>query len=80
MTNTDDLTYAVRTLATALDSIGARIYRDINPDSSYINVEDEGVAQVLSDFTAYAEEQLAALDDAMVKRAMGAAGMPGNVR
>lgn len=39
---------------------------------------NEGTAKLLDAFTAYAEEQLAVLDDPAVKRAMSAAGMPGN--
>jgi hypothetical protein len=73
MATTEDLTYAVRALATALDNVGCRIYRDVNPDSSYIAVEDERVALVLSDFTAYADEQLGVLDDPTIKRVVGEA-------
>ena len=58
-------------LATALDDIGARIYRDVNPDSSY-EPWDEQTAQKLSDFAAYAEKQLAVLDHPDVKAALAA--------
>lgn len=71
MTTTDDLTYAVRALASALDNVGSRIYSDINPDSSYEPL-DERTANLLSDFTAYAEGQLAVLDDPTVKAALAA--------
>ena len=65
---------AVTVLATALDELGARIYRDVHVDSSYIDLpEGSKLAESLTDFSAYADQCLTALDNPVVKQALTAA-------
>jgi hypothetical protein len=70
-TERDALTAALDKVATALDQIGGRIYRDIHTEATDVteHVED-WVAKVLRDFTAYAEEHLAVLNDPSVRAAL----------
>jgi hypothetical protein len=63
------LAEAVKTVATALDNLGGRVYRDFNSD--YSEVAD---SVILREFNVYAEEQLAALDDPAVRAALGETG------
>jgi hypothetical protein len=66
---------AVKTVATALDQIGGRIYRDLHVESTDIEQHvADWVAKVLREFTAYAEEQLAVLNDPAVRAALGETG------
>lgn len=58
---------AVRVLATALDNLGARIYRDVHPESSYISTDDEQITDILDKLSAYADEQIKALDHPAVR-------------
>lgn len=66
---------AVAALATALDSLGARIYRDLHVENTDIaaRATDPQLAETLSGFTAYAEDCLAVLDDPEVRIALDAA-------
>ena len=63
------LAEAVKTVATALDNLGGRVYRDFNSD--YSEVAD---SVILREFNAYAEGQLAVLDDSAVRAALGETG------
>jgi hypothetical protein len=66
---------AVTVLATALDRLGARIHRDLHVDSTDSALgTDPQVTKLLVGFSAYADECLAALDDATVQAALAAAG------
>ena len=68
---------AVTVLAAALDELGARIYRDVHVDSSYIDLpEDSKLTDTLSEFSAYADECLSVLDNPIVVRALSAARHP----
>jgi hypothetical protein len=70
-----DVSYAdaVTVLATALDSLGARIHRDLHVESSYIDVSDDPeLTGVLTDFSSFADRCLAALNHPTVKRALAA--------
>ena len=58
---------AVVVLAEALDRLGARIYRDINPNSSYENITDPHLLKLLTGFSGFAEECLTALDHPAVR-------------
>lgn len=62
---------AVMTLATALDSLGGRIYRDLAGDYAEIHTSD--VPKTVDGFNAFAEDCLAVLDDPEVKAALDAA-------
>lgn len=66
---------AVAVLATALDSLGARIYRDLHVESTDIaaRAADPRLAETLAGFTAYAEDCLAVLDDPEVRTILDAA-------
>lgn len=72
---TADLQYAVTILATALDNLGARIYRDIHIDSSYIPLpaDDPALLRIVSDFSSFADDVLGALNHPAVKRALAGA-------
>jgi hypothetical protein len=71
------LVHAVTVLATALDELGARIYRDLHIESGHIDVTGSPrLAATLTDFSAYADECLSALDDPMVTKALAAARSP----
>jgi ribulose-5-phosphate 4-epimerase/fuculose-1-phosphate aldolase len=66
---------AVTVLATALDELGARIYRDLHIESGHIDVSGSPqLTAILSDFSAYADQCLAALDNPAVANAL--AGVP----
>ena len=67
--------HAVTALATALDSLGARIYRDLHVDSTDLGAHgaDPRLAQLLTGFSAYAEECLSVLDDPDVRIVLDAA-------
>lgn len=67
---TADAHTAVTVLAEALDQLGARIYRDINPDSSYENITDPRLLKILNEFSGFAEECLTALDHPAVREAL----------
>jgi hypothetical protein len=69
-----DVAYAdaVTVLASALDQLGARIYRDLHVDSSDIDVSDSRLINTLTGFSAYADECLAALDDPSVRTILAA--------
>ncbi|GAB1644178.1 hypothetical protein [Krasilnikovia sp. MM14-A1259] len=70
-----DLSYAeaVTVLATALDNLGARIHRDLHVESSYIDVgDDPDLADLLTGFSSFADQCLAALHDPAVTRALAA--------
>lgn len=70
---------AVTVLATALDELGARIYRDIHIDSGYIDVSDSPrLAATLTDFSAYADQCLAALDNPAVAQILAATRLDGH--
>lgn len=65
---------AVTALATALDELGARIYRDVHVDSSYIDLpEGSKLTDTLTEFSAYTDECLTVLDNPVVVRALAAA-------
>lgn len=65
---------AVTVLATALDRLGARIHRDLHVDSTDSALSaDPQAARLLAGFSAYADECLAALDNAAVQAALAAA-------
>ena len=71
---TADLQYAVTILATALDNLGARIYRDLHVESSYIDLGDaKAMADALTGFSSFADEVLGALSHPAVKRALAEA-------
>jgi hypothetical protein len=59
-------------LATALDNLGARLYRDLHVDTTDLAVtsRDPQVATTLISFSAYAEECLAVLDNPDVLAAL----------
>lgn len=62
---------AVKILATALDNLGSRFHRDLHPESSYLPMDDPKVmADAIDRFAGYVEEQLAVLDDPVVKAAL----------
>jgi hypothetical protein len=69
---TADTHTAVTVLAEALDQLGARIYRDINPDSSYENITDPHLLKLLNEFSGFADECLTALDHPAVREALDA--------
>jgi hypothetical protein len=65
---------AVTVLATALDELGARIYRDVHVESSYLHLpEDSKLTDTLTEFSAYTDECLTVLDNPIVVRALAAA-------
>lgn len=65
---------AVTALATALDELGARIYRDVHVESSYIDLpEGSKLTDTLNEFSAYTDECLTVLDSPVVVRALAAA-------
>lgn len=60
-------------VATALDSLGARVYSDLNFDSSYLDPENADAMQdAIKRFCAYAEQCLEVLDDPAVRAALDA--------
>ncbi|MDG4750276.1 hypothetical protein O7630_04945 [Micromonospora sp. WMMD718] len=67
--------HAVTVLATALDSLGARIYRDLHIESTDLAARgvDPQVTAMLTSFSTYAEDCLAVLDDPAVRNALDAA-------
>jgi hypothetical protein len=67
--------HAVSALATALDKLGARIYRDLHVDSTdAVTVDaDPRLTAMLTSFSAYAEECLAVLDDPSVRTVLDTA-------
>lgn len=70
MTGTSTAADAVTVLAEALDRLGARIHRDLHPESSYRSGADPVLAATLDGFSTFAEECLAALDDPAVVAAL----------
>lgn len=62
-------------IAIALDTLGSRIYRDVHVENTDITeaVTDPETVKILTDFTAFAEERLAVLDDPEVKAVLEAA-------
>jgi hypothetical protein len=65
---------AITVLATALDELGARIYRDLHVESGCLDASDSPrIAATLTDFSAYADQCLTALDDPSVVKALAAA-------
>lgn len=65
----------VAALATALDSLGARIYRDLHVENTDIaaHAADPQLVETLSGFTAYAEDCLAVLNDPEVRTVLDTA-------
>lgn len=64
-------------LAEALDRLGARIYRDLHLESSYLDPSGvPGLEKTLSDFSMFTDECLTALDDPGVIEALKTAGRP----
>lgn len=61
-------------IATALDNLGARVYRDLHFDSSYLDPEDpKAMREAISGFCAYAEAFLGVLNDPAVRAALDTA-------
>lgn len=61
----------VTTLATALERLGARINRDLNPESSEGTLPDDSAwASTIVDVVSYAETCLAALNEPHVVEAL----------
>lgn len=70
---------AVAVLATALDELGARIYRDLHIESGHIDVSGSPrLAATLTEFSAYADQCLAVLDNPVVAKALAAVRPPLN--
>ncbi|WP_230554397.1 hypothetical protein [Salinispora arenicola] len=67
--------HVVTALATALDSLGARIYRDLHVESADLAARgiDPQVTAMLTSFSTYAEDCLAVLDDPAVRTVLDAA-------
>jgi hypothetical protein len=69
------LAAAVKTIATALDNLGGRIYRDLRDEyddiAERVGADD---AKMLRAFNDYAEEQLAVLNNPAVRAALGETG------
>jgi hypothetical protein len=69
------LAAALKTVASALDNLGGRIYRDLRDEYDDITdrVGDED-AKLLREFNAFADDQLAVLSDPVVRAALGETG------
>lgn len=62
----------VTKLATALDNLGGRIYRDIDPENTSLPTDSESAA-ILDRFMSFAENSLAVLNDPEVRSVVDAA-------
>lgn len=62
-------------IAIALDNLGSRIYRDVHAEHADLTeaLTDPADIKMLNDFTAFAEERFAVLDDPEVKTVLDAA-------